>query len=419
NVLAGFSMAEGDGLRKAMGKKLPEEMAKYRDRFVSGSVERGIARGLAGDIFDTIEKFAGYGFNKAHSAAYAVIAAQTAYLKANYPVEFMAALLSSEIGNTEKLVSNAAECRRAGIPVLPPDINRSGAEFRVEADERGIPGVRWGLSAVKNAGDTAVRSIVAAREELPDRTFANLDEFCEEVDWTIVNKRVVESLAKCGALDAFGPRGSVIAALETVVAAGQKRQKASSRGQISLFGGEASERVSASALPPATVSGRELLAWEKELLGLYMSDHPLGQYFGSGMIVPRELTQVIDLGGRVGGAPVKAVVMVTTIRRITTKTNKTMAIAEVEDLTGSVELVLFPEMYDRYGETLQPDAILQVTAKVERRNETVQLVCEHITAELTILPASPSPPRRIVHVRLSSAPDQWEDVSAMNRVAQA
>jgi DNA polymerase III subunit alpha len=418
NVLAGFSMAEGDGLRKAMGKKLPEEMAKYRDRFVSGCAEQGIARGLAGDIFDMIERFAGYGFNKAHSAAYAVIAAQTAYLKANYPVEFMAALLSSEIGNTDKLVSNAAECRRAGIPVLPPDINHSVVEFTVEADERGAPGVRWGLAAVKNAGDAAVRSIVEARRELPDCRFANLDEFCEAVDWTAVNRRVVESLAKCGALDSFGPRGPVIAALDTVVAAGQKRQKASSRGQISLFGGGESERVAASPLPPATVGGRELLTWEKELLGLYMSDHPLGQLFGNGRAMPRELVQVIDLAGRAGSAPVQIVGMVTSVRRIITKTNRTMAIAEIEDLTGSVEMVIFPEAWERLGQSVQPDVILQITAKVERRNEAIQLVCENLTTDLT-LPEEPLAPSRLVHVRLAAASDLHGDIAVMNDIIGA
>ncbi|MFM9107869.1 MAG: DNA polymerase III subunit alpha, partial [Chloroflexota bacterium] len=417
NSLAGFSMAEGDGLRKAMGKKLPEEMAKYRDRFVSGSADRGIARGLARDVFDMIERFAGYGFNKAHSAAYAVIAAQTAFLKANYPVEFMAALLSSEIGNTDKLVSCAAECRRAGIPVLPPDVNRSGVEFTVEETAGGAPGVRWGLSAVKNAGDAAVRSIIEARDALPDRAFANLDEFCEEVDWASVNKRVVESLAKCGALDGFGPRGSVIAALEAAVGAGQRRQKASSRGQISLFGGE-SERAAASPLPPSTVSGRELLAWEKELLGLYMSDHPLGHVWGPGAATPRDLVPVIDLERRAGGAPVRLVVMVTSLRRISTRNNRTMAVAEVEDLTGSAELVLFPDAWDRFGPAVHPDAILAVTAKVERRNDALQLVCEFLTADL---PAGevPRAPARTVHVRLAASEDQWEDVSAMNRVAAA
>ncbi|HYO29255.1 MAG TPA: DNA polymerase III subunit alpha, partial [Thermomicrobiales bacterium] len=181
NVLAGFSMAEGDGLRKAMGKKLPEEMAKYRDRFVGGAMERGIAKGLAGDIFDTIERFAGYGFNKAHSAAYAVIAAQTAYLKANHPVEFMAALLSSEQGNTDKIVTFANECRRTGIPLLPPDINRSDADFTVELLPEGVAGVRWGLAAVKNAGEGAVESVIRVRQTQPSRRFPHLDALCESI----------------------------------------------------------------------------------------------------------------------------------------------------------------------------------------------------------------------------------------------
>ena len=167
NVLAGFSMAEGDGLRKAMGKKLPEEMTKYKDRFISGCGERGIEKRLASEIFAMIERFAGYGFPKAHSAAYAVIAAQTAYLKANYPVEFMAAFLSSELGNTDRIVSLMAECRRAGIVVLPPSINRSVVEFSVERTENGSSAVRFGLAAVKNVGVSAVRAVIERRCEEP------------------------------------------------------------------------------------------------------------------------------------------------------------------------------------------------------------------------------------------------------------
>jgi len=415
NVLAGFSMAEGDGLRKAMGKKLPEEMAKYRDRFVGGAVERGVARGLAGDVFDMIERFAGYGFNKAHSAAYAVIAAQTAYLKANHPVEFMAALLSSEIGNTEKLVSNAAECRRAGIPVLPPDVNRSGVEFTVEETEDGSAAIRWGLAAVKNAGDGAVRCILEARSACPDGRFANLDEFCEEIDWNLVNRRVVESLAKCGALDGFGPRGAVIAALETAIPAGQRRQKASARGQIGLFEIGAAERPAATPLPPAATSDRELLSWEKELLGLYMSAHPLQDVMRSLGAASRDFVNLVDVGDRVGGPPARVLAMVKTVRRITTKSNRTMAVAEIEDLTGAVELVIFPDAFERLGESVQPDAVLDVTAKVERRNEQVQLVCERVSTDLPTA-AQPAGPERQVHVALALGSDRWQDVGAMNAV---
>src|SRR5215217_2110441 len=191
NTLAGFSMAEGDGLRKAMGKKLPEQMIKYKDRFVSGCGDRGIEKRLASDIFAMIERFAGYGFPKAHSAAYAVIAAQTAYLKANHPVEFMAALLSSELGNTDRIVSLMAECRRAGIAVLSPSINRSTVEFSVERAADGSSSVRFGLAAVKNVGVSAVRAIVERRREEPSGTFPALGALCDAIDWSTVNRRAL------------------------------------------------------------------------------------------------------------------------------------------------------------------------------------------------------------------------------------
>jgi DNA polymerase-3 subunit alpha len=251
NVLAGFSMAEGDGLRKAMGKKLPEEMAKYRDRFVTGCVDHGLTKTLAGEIWDMIERFAGYGFNKAHSAAYAVIAAQTAYLKANYPVEFMAAILSTEIGNSDKIVSNIVECRRQKIGLLPPDINASDWEFTVEFSGEGDTReevVRFGLGAIKNVGEGAVRAIVEARSKQAGGRFADLESFCEAIDWSCVTKRVAECLAKCGALDCFGPRSWVINALDAAVASGQQRQKAAAKGQMGLFdmGAEAKNPVSLS-----------------------------------------------------------------------------------------------------------------------------------------------------------------------------
>ncbi|HET7092187.1 MAG TPA: OB-fold nucleic acid binding domain-containing protein, partial [Thermomicrobiales bacterium] len=387
NVVAGFSMAEGDGLRKAMGKKLPEEMAKYRDRFIAGCVGHGLEKRLGADVFDMIERFAGYGFNKAHSAAYAVIAAQTAYLKANHPVEFMAALLTSEIGNTDKIVFNAAECRRCGIPLLPPSVNRSDHVFTVERDgER--PAIRYGLGAVKNAGAGAVRSIVETRNEQNGGAFRSLDDFCEAVDWSSMNRRVVESLAKCGALDCFGPRSAVLAALDAAIASGQRRQKASARGQIGLFdlgGGASADSAEARPLPDAPpLPPREMLAWEKELLGLYMSDHPLNAVLGA-VDAGRGngFAQIVDLEERPPGQMVRLIAMIVSVRRIATKTNRTMAIVELEDLTGTIELVAFPDCYERHAELWNADAIIEVTGKVDRRGEAVQLICEQATCELS------------------------------------
>src|ERR671910_102330 len=259
NVLAGFSMSEGDGLRKAMGKKLPEEMTKYKDRFVSGCSERGIEKRLASEIFAMIERFAGYGFPKAHSAAYAVIAAQTAYLKANHPVEFMAALLSSELGNTDRIVSLMAECRRAGIKVLPPSINHSEIEFGVEATESGSSAVRFGLAAVKNVGVSAVRAIIERRRQEASGSFSSLGALCDAVDWSIVNRRAMESLTKAGALDELGDRGGVLAALDAAIGAAQKRQRATARGQMDLFGAAADDPAPAPRGTSSAVTPREIL----------------------------------------------------------------------------------------------------------------------------------------------------------------
>ena len=420
NVLAGFSMSEGDGLRKAMGKKLPEEMAKYRDRFVSGGVEHGLSKKLAGDIFDLIERFAGYGFNKAHSAAYAVIAAQTAYLKANHHVEFMAALLSSEIGNTEKIVSNAAECRRASIPVLPPDVNRSGLEFTVELGTDGRKAVRFGLGAVKNAGESAVRAIIAARAEQPDGEFPSLDAMCDTIDWSIVNRRVLDSLAKCGALDCFGPRSNVIAALESAISAGQRNQKASAKGQIGLFelGAVTASTAGMATLPTAPeIAPRELLTWEKELLGLYLSAHPLTEILAGQSQLPRigKLSEIVSFQERSPGEKVRLIAMVAGVRRIATKNGRTMAIVELEDLTGTIELVAFPDIFERTAGIWTVDAVLLIEAKLDRRGEALQLICETATTELPAAPTKPAS-RRTVHITLPATRDVWADIQVMHRL---
>lgn len=415
NVLAGFSMAEGDGLRKAMGKKLPEEMAKYRGRFVDGCVAHGLTKNLAGEIFDMIERFAGYGFNKAHSAAYAVIAAQTAYLKANFPVEFMAALLSTEIGNTDKIVLNVVECRRQNITILPPGVNASGWEFSVEHTPEGSEAVRFGLGAVKNVGEGAVRAILDARAKQPNARFSDLETFCEAVDWSSVNKRVAECLAKCGALDCFGPRSWVIGALDAAVAAGQQRQKASARGQMGLFdlAGTTGATTKPRAIAEATeIPRRQLLAWEKELTGIYLSEHPLAEVLETSQRAG--LVQVVELAERAKGETVRLIGMVNGVRRITTKTNRTMAVIDFEDLTGNIELVAFPDCYEQHADVWEADAILEVTAKVDRRNDQLQLICE--TASIEIKQAPRQKPTRAVHLRLPATSNLEQDIRLMQDV---
>jgi DNA polymerase-3 subunit alpha len=418
NVLAGFSMAEGDGLRKAMGKKLPAEMAKYRDRFISGCGEHSIDKRLAGDIFAMIERFAGYGFPKAHSAAYGVIAAQTAYLKANFPVEFMAALLSSEIGNSDRVVSLMAECRRAGIKVLPPSINHSGVEFSVEATDRGSGAVRFGLAAVKNIGGTAVGSVVAARAAQPGGSFTSLDALCDAVDWTVVNRRAFESLAKAGALDDLGDRGGVLAVLDSAIAAGQKRQRASARGQMDLFAdGAATTLLPVSAVQAADIPPRQILDWEKELLGTYMSAHPLSDVLHHALRSPegQSIVEIAQLENRNPGAQVRVLAMIEGVRRIATKSNRTMAVAVCEDLSGRIDVVLFPDAFERHGSVLDEGKILDVRGRLDRRGEALQIVCESLSADLPA--ASPSVDQReAVCIRFGLAADQWSEVRAMQHV---
>jgi DNA polymerase-3 subunit alpha len=415
NVLAGFSMAEGDGLRKAMGKKLPEEMAKYRGRFIEGCEAHGLKPKLGGEIFDMIERFAGYGFNKAHSAAYAVIAAQTAFMKANYPVEFMAAVLTTETGNTEKVVFNIAECRRVGIEVLPPDVNASDLDFSVEVTEDGKEAVRFGLRAIKNVGEGAARSVIEARQSQPDQRFPDLETFCEEVDWNALNKRAAECFAKCGAMDGFGSRSAVVESLDAAVAAGQQRQKAAARGQMGLFDmGSATTTVRSGPLVAATeLPRREILAWEKELLGTFLSDHPLKEIIDGG--VREGIAQIGQLGERTTGTKVRVLGLISSVRRITTRSDRTMAIIELEDLTGSIELVAFPDCYDQLSEFWEADKILEVTAKVDRRGDQLQLICETATDDISLEAKKPLP-QRTVHVRLPSSDDVWGDIRVMQQV---
>lgn len=415
NSLAGFSMAESDGLRKAMGKKLPAEMAKYKDRFVEGCKANNIEKKLAVDIYEMIERFAGYGFPKAHSAAYGVITAQTAYLKAKFPVQFMAALMSTEIGLTDKTVFNVTECRRAGIPLVPPCVNRSEAEFSVEEID-GKLGIRFGLCAVKNVGLGPVESIVSTRRESPNNQFTSLQDFCDSVDWASVNKRAVESLLKAGALDTFGERAAVIASIDSLIAAAQHRQKASARGQMDLFGALTVETAATSSsslanVPPA--GQKELLAWEKEFLGLYLTSHPLMEITGQG--APDGYHQVAELEGRGPGSKVRLLGMVSTIRRITTKANRTMAVMEVEDLTGTIEVVAFPDSYEQHAELIQEDSVLEFHAKVDERGEKLQLILESLSSELPIAHVA-EPPQPTVTIRLQSSDDLWQDIRRMQAI---
>ena len=415
NVLAGFSMAESDGLRSAMGKKSKVEMAKYRTRFVDGCVANDTEKKLARDIFDMIEKFAGYGFPKAHSAAYGVITAQTAYLKANYPVQFMAALMSTEMGATDKTVFNVVECRRAGIPLLAPDVNRSHLDFSVEEIDGGSA-IRFGLGAVKNVGHGAVESILQSRANIPGNEFASLEAFCDAVDWTAVGKRAAESLAKAGALDVFSERAAALDSLESLIGAAQNRQRAAARGQMDLFGGgtdAAPARSSVTLTTSPAAERKQLLAWEKELLGLYLSSHPLMDWTALGP--PDGYAQLAEVAAKTPGSRIRFVGMVAGVRRITTRNDRTMAVIEVEDLTGSIEVVVFPDSYEQHASVISEDAILDFQAKVDERGEKRQLILEHASAELPN-PRSSQSPLPVVVVVLPSSSELWRDINTMQTI---
>jgi DNA polymerase-3 subunit alpha len=414
NRLAGFSMAEADGLRKAMGKKLPEEMAKMRQRFVDDCGENKIEKSIAIELFDMIERFAGYGFNKSHSAAYAVIAAQTAYMKAHYPVEFMAAVLSVDIGSTEKVVFDVAECRRSGIEVLPPHINRSVRDFSVEQGPDGKEVVRFGLGAVRNVGEGAIQAILEARSDQPGGEFRSLDALCSAVDWNQLSRRVMESLAKAGALDCFGERGAVIANLERAIAAGQSRHKAKARGQIGLFGADevVESGPAAAVLVGPPLDQKDLLAFEKEAIGLYLSSHPLANVIRGRL--PEGYAEIIRLPDIPVGQPVRIIASIKSVRRISTRQNKTMAAIEIEDLTDRIEAVLFPAVYEEFGTGLDADQIVEITGKVDRRSEQLQVLVDKVSTEVT--PIEPELPSRRIVLLLPQANDYWQDVEFLQKL---
>jgi DNA polymerase-3 subunit alpha len=363
NQMAGYSLGEADLLRRAMGKKIPEEMEKQRERFCSGCRERGVDPATATKVFNLMAEFAGYGFPKAHSTAYALITYQTAWLKANHPREFLAALLSSETGNHDKLGRIIAHVRERGIEVLPPDVNASEKDFTVVPE-----GIRFGLAGVKNVGDSAIDAILEARAA---QRFTSLFDFAARVDGRRVNRRVVESLVKCGSFDSLqAERARVFAALDRALEAGSAAQRDREIGQASLFGGGgAAGPAPEPALPDAAAwTDRERLAYEKEVLGFYVTGHPLG-------VVAAELRRYSDVsaGSAEGrdGHEVRAGGLLTALRETRTKRGALMAFGTLEDLEGAFDLVIFAEPYERLRELLkrsldgEPPAPLLVTGTLE------------------------------------------------------
>ena len=374
-VLASYSMAEADGLRKAMGKKIAEIMAQHRERFIKGAVENQYPEDRVTKIFDLMEKFGGYGFNKSHSAAYALIAYQTAYLKAHFPVEFMAALLTSEMGTIDSVVKFIAECRSHGIPVLQPDINTSGKRFTVDGEK-----ILFGLVAVKNVGEGAIDAILDARKN--DGAFASLFEFCERVDLKRVNKRVVESLIQCGAFDATGAhRAQMIDALEEALDYGQRVQKEKASPQMGLFDALEVERqtFNAPALPDVPLwDDKHQLTLEKESLGFYITGHPLDQF--EKILGEFATADALSLKDKTDGEAVRIGGIITDVKTIRTKRGDLMAFLTIEDMAGSVESVVFSSVYESATDLLAADTPVLIEGRLQKEENTVKIIADKIVS---------------------------------------
>jgi DNA polymerase-3 subunit alpha len=360
-VLASFSLGEADLLRRAMGKKDHKAMAKMRDRFMDGAEKLGHAKAAVEDLFEQMAKFSEYGFNKSHSAAYAWVAYQTAYLKTHYPVEFMAALLTSETSKPDSVVKYIGECREMGIAVEPPDVQVSGAQFTPHG-----AAIRFGLAAVKNVGGNAIESIKDARTEVGGR-FKNFWEFCEKVDLRLMNKRVIESLIKAGALDSLGTRGQLTNAIDKAMERAQKTQRDAEQGQSGLFGlfDETPARGhDADSLPPAPDWEEAVrLANEKEVLGFFVSGHPLDKYAEK----IRNLTGVITVAEALERKPaerrwgqpdeadeiqVAGIIHGLRVQK-SRREQRLYAQAGLEDATGKIELICFARDYERLAQQLK------------------------------------------------------------------
>ena len=386
--LAGYSLGQADLLRRAMGKKEAEEMAKQKELFLDG--RRG-ARGSpnkAEAIFDLMAKFAEYGFNKSHSAAYALIAYQTAYLKAHYPVEFMAALLTCDMDNTDKVVKYIYEARVMGISILPPDVNESRWDFTVvEAHDREniepgstIGSVRFGLAAVKNVGISAIEAMIEARES--KGAYTSLADFCKKVDQRRVNRRVIEALIKCGAFDLTGARrAQMMDAIDMMMDQAAKHQEQESVGQFSIF--DSMTEKNEPKLPNVPEwKESQLLAFEKESMGFYISGHPLAAFQEDMKRYATVTTETLD--AQPDGKEVTICGIIAGLKQKVTKKGDKMAILNLEDLSGTVETVVFPDLYASAHHLLLTDTPLIVTGQLDKSEQgnKIKAVRIHLLADV-------------------------------------
>ncbi len=390
--LAGYSLAQADLLRRAMGKKDKEKMAKERENFIEGCARTNkIAEKKANAIFDLLEKFAGYGFNKSHSAAYGVISYQTAYLKAHYPVEFMAGLLSNEINNTDKISVFVGECKRMGISILPPDVNKSGLKFTPETVAAGpdrrarqsrhrgrslqLNAIRYGLAAIKHVGESAMEAAIRERERGGD--FSSLQDFCSRLDSRIANRKMLESLIKAGAFDFLGrERAELFACIDEALSASAAAYRDRVAGQVSLFD-EATAPTTSRKKLITPWSEHEKLAYEKELLGFYVSGHPLDAYVD--LFAAKNYRPIASLGELDDRAPFKiAGAIVEVEKKFTRKEGKPFAVVWVEDLSDMLEVVVWNEVYVKISDALAAGRVIEIRGTLDKRDDAVRATAQEI-----------------------------------------
>jgi DNA polymerase-3 subunit alpha len=402
--IAGYTPGDADLVRKAVGKKIREQLVRHRQSFVDGARDHsGMDEDAANQIFDAFEYFARYGFNKAHAADYAIITVQTAYLKAHYPVEYMTALLTVEQGNVEKVGLLIAEARRLGIEVLPPDVNYSGLDFTIEDEPQDVqgPAIRYGMAAIKNVGEGPVLAILEARGSTP---FEDIDDFCRRVDLRQVNRRALECLIKAGALKPFGTRAQLLAVMDRMMDESQKVHGMVQQATFFDMPAFAATGIQATMPQVPDVSRREVLMWEKELVGAYISDHPLSRVWTDLQNTVTVLTGQID--ETMAEQKVTMAGMVNYVRKIMTKTNKQMAFAQIEDLQGTVELVIFPRVWQETAELWVPERIVVVRGRVSVRDREPSIIVESVTNEITTVHTpgetpEPEPGRGPVHLHVT------------------
>jgi DNA polymerase III subunit alpha len=401
--LAGYSLAQADLLRRAMGKKDKEKMAKERKNFIEGCARTNkIPEKKANAIFDLLEKFAGYGFNKSHSAAYGVISYQTAYLKAHYPVEFMAGLLSNEINNTEKISVFVGECRRMGISILPPDINKSGLKFvpeivagiddagsRARESQTGIThsgysAIRYGLAAIKHVGEAAMEAAIREREQRSE--FTSVEDFCTRLDSRIANRKMLESLIKAGAFDFLGrDRSELFNCIDDAMSASAAAQRDRIAGQVSLFD-ETTAPTGARKRQATPWSEHQKLSYEKELLGFYVSGHPLDAY--ADVFAAKNYRSIASLGELADRAAFKiAGAIVEVEKKFTRKEGKPFAVVWVEDRTDMLEVVVWNEVYLKVSESLVAGRVVEIKGTLDKRDEVPRAVAQEIK---TLAPRKPN-----------------------------